>query len=156
MKTAEERFFAKVAKTPTCWNWTAAKNKGGYGQFSPATRNTVGAHVFSFILANGPVPDGMMVDHTCHQHECVNPAHLRAATRKQNAEHQIAAHRDSTTGVRGVFLDKRTGRYVAAVTHNRKRYAAGSYLSLEDAEAAAIAKRNELYTHNLADRMVTK
>lgn len=29
--TAEERFWPRVEKTETCWNWTAGKNGKGYG-----------------------------------------------------------------------------------------------------------------------------
>lgn len=33
----EERFWAKVDKTPNCWVWTAAVSSSGYGNFTPIT-----------------------------------------------------------------------------------------------------------------------
>ena len=29
----EQRFWSKVEKTNTCWNWIAGKNQYGYGRF---------------------------------------------------------------------------------------------------------------------------
>ncbi|MGV7669138.1 HNH endonuclease signature motif containing protein [Mycobacterium kansasii] len=97
------------------------------------------------------VPDGMDLDHTCWNRRCVNPDHLRVATRKQNCENQQGPSSRSTTGVRGVFMSK-TGRITAGVTHNYQYYALGTFTSVEEAEAAVIAKRLELFTHNNADR----
>lgn len=36
------------------------------------------AHVLMFQHFNGPVPEGKEVDHTCHNHRCINPDHLQA------------------------------------------------------------------------------
>jgi len=148
MKTAAERFWSKVNKTNTCWNWTA-RNTRGYGKFWFAGRE-VQAHRYSYELANGPIPEGMFIDHKCHNGICVNPNHLRLATNKQNMEHLASAR--SNTGVRGVTWSEWTGKYIATVGHNGKQHSAGSHNTLEAAEAAVIAKRNELYTHNDADR----
>ena len=32
----------------------------------------------------GPIPFGMVLDHVCRTPNCVNPAHLRVVTRRQN------------------------------------------------------------------------
>jgi hypothetical protein len=148
MRTAEERFWAKVEKTSGCWNWTARKTKG-YGKFWLGTRE-VQAHRFSYELANGPIPAGKFIDHRCHNGICVNPKHLRVASNKQNMENLAGAR--SNTGVRGVTWNDWTGKYVTAVGHNGKQYSAGHYNTLAEAEAAVVAKRNELFTHNDADR----
>ncbi len=31
--TLAERFWSRVNKTDGCWEWTAAKNRDGYGRF---------------------------------------------------------------------------------------------------------------------------
>jgi hypothetical protein len=31
-RTAEQRFWAKVQKTETCWLWQGTKDRNGYGQ----------------------------------------------------------------------------------------------------------------------------
>lgn len=86
-KPPEERFWKHVNKTETCWLWTGATN-GRYGKFAARTSRadplTVFAHRFSYELAHGPIPDGLVVNHRCEVRLCVNPAHLEAVTVSEN------------------------------------------------------------------------
>jgi hypothetical protein len=71
-----------------CWVTTYALNAStGYAtiswQHEGRTRSTT-VHRASFTHSNGPIPDGMVVDHMCHNRLCVNPAHLRLLTLLQN------------------------------------------------------------------------
>lgn len=78
------RFWPKVEKTETCWLWTGALFKtSGYGQFSCQSTNML-AHIWSYENVNGPVPDGLQLDHLCRVRRCVNPAHLEAVTAQVN------------------------------------------------------------------------
>jgi len=84
-RTPEQRFWAKVEKTPTCWLWTAVINRStGYGHFGLRHGTMVGAHRYSYELANGPIPDGFDVHHTCLTRRCVRPDHLLAVSRAEN------------------------------------------------------------------------
>lgn len=121
----------------------------GYGCFWDGTRSTY-AHRFSYELVHGSIPEGREIDHTCHTPGCVNPDHLRLVTRKQNVENRAGARRDNSTGVRGVR--RLHGRWQARLRHNGQDVHVGTYDTLEEAEEAAIAKRNELFTHNDADK----
>jgi hypothetical protein len=78
----EERFFAKVNKTETCWLWTGARLPLGYGQFV-TTGNRL-AHRFAYEHFVGPIPDGLTIDHLCRNPSCVNPAHMEAVTIQVN------------------------------------------------------------------------
>lgn len=143
-----ELFWAKVEKTDGCWNWTGATDANGYGRFS---RQGL-AHRFAFVLENGPIPDGLVLDHICHNPRCVRPGHLRACTQKQNLENQSGAYSTSKSGVRGVSWNANAKKWVGFVQHNKKGIYVGYYSTIAEAEAAVIAKRLELFTHNDVDR----
>ena len=152
MSDAERRFWAKVDKSGDCWLWTGACNSSrGYGLVTIA-RKTYYAHRIAYEWLVGPIPAGRQLDHrpSCPRH-CVNPQHLRPVTNKQNQEN-VTVRRDSKSGVRGVYWVPDCGKYRAQVRHNRKLLNVGYYLTLEEAKAAVIAKRNELFTHNDLDR----
>ncbi len=70
----QERFWAKVEKTDSCWLWTGASKGNDYGQIS-IEGVTRPAHRVSLLLA-GIDPSGKVVHHTCHVRRCVNPDHL--------------------------------------------------------------------------------
>lgn len=145
------RFWPKVAKGPNCWEWTAGKIKG-HGRLRGPNNSTLYAHRIAYELTHGPIPAGMEVDHTCHNRGCVNPAHLRLATPKQNNENRAGANPNSKSGVRGVHWRKDTKRWQVTIHCGPKMHHAGYFTELADAEQAAIAKRNELFTHNDRDR----
>lgn len=150
-KSMAERFWEKVDKTDTCWVWTGAKDKG-YGRFGVAAGNVVGAHRVAYELLVGPIPQGMEIDHRCHNPACVNPSHLRPATHKQNLEHRNSKpNRVAAAGYRGVL---RRGRsYRAQVDQYGKRHYFGSYPTAEEAAEAARLGRIKLFTHNDVDRL---
>lgn len=148
----EARFWSKVSKAETCWEWIGGRDLDGYGSIAIGGVHR-GAHRFSYELANGPIPEGLEVDHRCHNRACVNPAHLRLATHKQNMENRSGAHINSKSGVLGVSWNKRTRAWTAKVSHEGKQFHIGYYPSRAEAEAAVIAKRNELFTHNDRDRI---
>jgi hypothetical protein len=149
-KTPEERFWAKVDKTGDCWIWTAGLNGTGYGSFKAYNKPYM-AHRFVYEMLVGSIPDGMVVDHTCHVRTCVRPDHLRAATQKQNMENRDGPQSNSKSGVQGVTPCS-SGKWRADVIHNGRQHYLGRFDDVLGAEAAVIAKRLELFTHNDADR----
>ena len=147
-----ERFWAKVDKTGECWNWTAATYGNGYGHFGVSADRGAIAHRYAWEQTNGTIPAGALLDHMCHNRACVNPQHLRIVTQKQNIENVGVLRTDNTSGVRGVHRHSNGRHWVARVQHHGEQHDAGLFLDLADAEAAVIAKRNELFTHNDMDR----
>jgi hypothetical protein len=143
-------FWSKVDRSGDCWLWTAGCFSGGYGAFS-MKRKPRKAHRVAYEMFNGPIPDGLLVDHLCHTPPCVNPGHLRAVTNKQNIENS-RGRSDSKSGIRGVCWDSQTGKWKAQVRHNDKLHHIGYFADLNKAGAAAAALRNELFTHNNLDR----
>lgn len=110
------------------------------------------AHRYAYELLVGAIPDGMQIDHICHNRACVNPGHLRPVTRKQNMENQAGVNVDNNSGFRGVGLNKRTGKYRARAQHDGKEYTAGEHDTPEQAAEAARQLRLSLFTHNDVDR----
>jgi hypothetical protein len=143
-----ERFWAKVQKGSGCWMWMAGKCTAGYGIFT-SRRTDYKAHRLSYELTSGPIPDGMFIDHICHNPACVRPEHLRLATPKQNSENRGGSNRTSKSGIRGVALHKPSKRWRARVVHNYVPYTLGYFKSQEEAAAAVVAKRQELFTHTI-------
>lgn len=89
------RFWSKVAKTDGCWLWTGSL-VNGYGVFSVKRKNKY-AHRFCYELTIGPIPEGLFLDHVCHNsatdcaggnscvhRRCVRPDHLDPTTTRIN------------------------------------------------------------------------
>lgn len=70
-----------------CWRWTAFLDKAGYGRIrSDGGRagESLYAHRVSYELHIGKIPDGLVLDHLCHNRWCVNPAHLEPVSQGEN------------------------------------------------------------------------
>lgn len=97
----EERFWHYVDKDAPggCWWWTASLTHAGYGRWgeSSTPKGYAQAHRTSYGWLVGPIPEGMELDHTCHNADptcpagdaclhrrCVNPAHLEPVTHREN------------------------------------------------------------------------
>lgn len=87
--TDAARFWRRVEKTETCWIWTGAPdNSLGYARFkvrdAKGERDAVMVHRWSYEEVNGPIPDGLEIDHLCRVRNCVRPSHLEAVTHTEN------------------------------------------------------------------------
>mgnify|MGYP001573055568 CR=1 len=93
------RFWTKVEKTSTCWNWLGAVSKrrhDQYGKFNIGGK-IYRAHRVSFCLEKGlPLEARINVLHSCDNPRCVRPAHLRSGTHINNMADMIARKRHHT------------------------------------------------------------
>ena len=100
-----ERFHTKYIPEPNsgCWLWDCDTFSSGYGRFRIGPSQYL-AHRVSYVIHVGPIPKGMYLLHSCDVTGCVNPAHLRCGTQRDNVRDMIAK-----------------GRGVSSKTRNRKR-----------------------------------
>lgn len=85
-QTLEERFWRFVNKTASCWLWTGATDRKGYGRIT-VDGTPLLTHRVSWELANGTIPDALCVLHNCPGGDnptCCNPAHLFLGNRPDN------------------------------------------------------------------------
>jgi hypothetical protein len=78
-----QRFTAKLRVEGECWIWTAGLTNNGYARFKYGGKTVMG-HRFAFESVNGPIPEGLALDHLCRRRPCVNPSHLEAVTPRTN------------------------------------------------------------------------
>jgi hypothetical protein len=136
--TAED-YYARVNRRgpDECWPWTGAVTSDGYGRFCYANGEAKASR-FGWELANGPIPDGLNVLHSCDCPPCQNPAHWFLGTHQENMADRDRKGRTARGERSGARLHpekwlvrprgeecanaKLTNRQVAAI---RRRYAKG-------------------------------
>lgn len=90
-QTVEKRFWSKVAigGSTECWEWQGAvcrsnkRHRSFYGTFWDGEK-TGGVHRFSYRIAKGEIPTGLLIRHRCDNGLCVNPDHLEIGTQLDN------------------------------------------------------------------------
>lgn len=129
-----------------CLVWTGNLGGSGYGRIN-VNGKRMKAHRYAWERVNGPIPEGLMIDHMCFNRACVNVEHLRLATRAQNAENRSGAVAGSTSGARNVYLNKRTGKWFVLVKSGGKRFYRGQVETVDEAAIIAAKARAEIMTH---------
>ncbi len=82
-----ERFWAKVdvRSEDECWPWLGCFSSTGYGSSGKTDRS----HRLAYMIANGPIPSGMVVRHSCDFKPCCNPNHLILGTHGDNSRDMV-------------------------------------------------------------------
>lgn len=81
-----------MAGPDECWEWIGPRNEQGYGKVRYNGRGSL-AHRMSYEIHKGPIADGMHVLHSCDNPKCVNPAHLRQGTHRENMDEMVQKKR---------------------------------------------------------------
>jgi len=88
------RFWNKVDRQNGCWPWTGYIDPDGYGAFPAVIINgkkCIRAARIALWVSGHIIEDGLVVDHVCRNRSCVNPAHLRQITNKENVLSGVGA-----------------------------------------------------------------
>jgi hypothetical protein len=78
-----------VGDLHACWPWYGPSHRQGYGRIDIGsnyirTRRKALAHRVGWEVFVGPIPEGMMVLHTCDFTPCMNPSHWYLGTQLDN------------------------------------------------------------------------
>lgn len=108
-ESVQARYRAKVYRTDStddCWFFFGGISSTGHASFRAASRpgrtrrGTVPGHLYGYQLAHGVIPrlgwgnDSPTVCHTCDNHSCQQPEHLRLGTPAENRAEWIARRRN--------------------------------------------------------------
>ncbi len=124
-------FWLRVKKTATCWIWTAGCTKAGYGQAIIGGKHYV-THRFAYELLVGPIPEGLLLRHTCDNPRCCNPDHLIPGTDQDNAQDKSE---------RGRFSSRVRRLTPAEIEEMRARYSAGEGTQIELARIYGVGQK---------------
>lgn len=141
-KTSEESFALRTEWQGDCLVWTGHKIPLGYGHIVHNGR-AMRVHRYSWIRTYGEIPEGMEIDHICHNRSCVNPKHLRLATRSQNNAYRSFANSNSSSGVRNVYPAR--NKWAVIVGKKKKSHHFGTYETIEEARKVAEQARIDLF-----------
>jgi hypothetical protein len=92
------RLLRRTVRTESgCWHFTGTTNSRGYSCVGSGKRGkSILGHRLAVLARDGQIPDGMTVDHQCHDSQtcrddadcphrrCVNPDHLRVMSNADN------------------------------------------------------------------------
>jgi hypothetical protein len=86
-------YWRHVSKGDGCWLWTGSRRPDGYGVVHLPRGKQTRAHRLIYEAVVGPIPSGLHLMHTCDNPPCVNPAHLRPGTQRENLADMTAKGR---------------------------------------------------------------
>lgn len=140
----EASFAAQTEWKGDCLIWTGPVNSSGYGALRDGNVRT-SPHRYAWEVANGPIPKGMVVDHTFHcSRRCCNARHLRLATRGQNYSNRSGPTRgNKSSGIRNVKAHH--NKWLVRVQKDGKGYYFGLYSTIEEAAKVAERARKEMF-----------
>jgi hypothetical protein len=112
-----KRFWAKVVKSELgCWI-SSAQPSGVYARLKMGGREIL-AHVASYMIHHGAVPQGKKVCHSCDTPRCVRPDHLEAKSGSENMRDMVSRGRNKPLFGASNNLTKLSDAQVLQIKHS--------------------------------------
>lgn len=109
------------------------------------SRNGENKIIWLHRLVMGVTNKEIYVDHSDWNKRNNKKSNLRIATKSEN-NMNIKRKSNNTSGYTGVTINKRTGKFVARISKNNKRFYLGSFETFE--EAVKVRHKAEMVMHN--------
>lgn len=136
-----------TARVHKMWNTRFASKKAGARNFRrDGSREQIRVDVFGVAKAahriiwemcNGPIPEGMMIDHINGDPWDNRITNLRLATNSQNGMNRKTP-KTNTSGFKGVTFNRASGKYVAQIKVRSKQIHLGYFGTAEEAHSAYV------------------
>jgi len=97
-------------------------------------------HIVVWVAADGPVPEGMTVDHRCHTRRCIRRDHLRLLTNVDNGQRNRPG---VDWALDGSCINGHGPEHRYAIGHTDKRRRTRCRICVADANARWMAKKNQ-------------
>lgn len=90
-------------------------------------------------------PSGTIVDHLHHETLDCRKSVLRVCSHTENMQNRKGAHKNSKSGIRGVYWDNRKAKWRVEVRAHKTRHYLGDYDDIEEAARVAAEARTQLH-----------
>lgn len=117
----EEKIALKAEWRGACLIWTGTRDVRGYGRIRIGGK-WLRAHRVAFELLRGPIPEGMVLMHSCDTPACINIAHLSVGTQGDNIRDCDAKGRRTFLKGSAHHQAKLTEAQVAEIRRRYRRY----------------------------------
>lgn len=75
-----------------CWRWQGRRDKRDNRALMYIAGRTINAYRVIYEAEVGPVPEGLVLDHTCRRADCCAPYHLEPVTKSENERRKHWRH----------------------------------------------------------------
>lgn len=130
----EGKVLGRLRKDGTRKEIFTSKNQGGYHKAYAHYPEGKRSRLVWFAV-NGPIPDGMEINHINHDVADDRITNLELVTRQQNNQYRRKPVHN-TSGFKGSSYNKRTNKYDSRIKVNNIRTYLGQYCTAEEAARA--------------------
>ena len=96
----------------------------------------------SYELANGTIPEGLVVRHTCDNRRCVNPAHLITGTHEENMRDMTERERQARGENQGsVKLTEEQVKEIRAIGNSQRQVDIAEKYGIKQGQVGKILRK---------------